>query len=82
MCIDNTNKYIDVDEWYKKGKNKPSISLTRVESKLRTVVRPSMHQCPGFWVANGSAVVYYTRKYGNLNPLASCNTNGLYCALE
>ena len=22
------------------------------------------------------------RKYGNLNPLASCNTNGLYCALE
>ena len=21
-------------------------------------------------------------KYGNLNPLASCNTNGSYCALE
>ena len=21
-------------------------------------------------------------KYGNLNPLAFCNTNGLYCAFE
>ena len=32
-----------------------------------------MHRVPGGVIK---------RKYGNLNPLASCNTNGLYCAFE
>ena len=45
------------------SKNKPSASMTYVtcESKLRSVLRSSMHLCPGNWVATGCAVVYYAR---------------------
>ena len=37
--------------------------MTRIarESKLRSVLRSSMHPCPGDWVAIGRAVVYYAR---------------------
>ena len=31
------------------------------ESKLPSVVRSSMHPCPGNWLAHGHAVVYYAR---------------------
>ena len=31
------------------------------ETKLRSVVRSSVHACPGNWVAIGRAVVYYAR---------------------
>ena len=38
-----------------------NISMTpeACESKLRSVVRSSMHPCPGNWVAIGRAVEYY-----------------------
>ena len=29
------------------------------ESKLRSIVRSSMHPCPGYWVVIGFVVVYY-----------------------
>ena len=45
-------------------KNKPSTSMTYVhvvcDSKLRSVVRLSMHPCPGNWMAIDRAVMYYT----------------------
>ena len=31
------------------------------ESKLRSVVRPFMHPCPGNWLATGHVVVYFAR---------------------
>ena len=31
------------------------------DEKLRSVVRSSMHPCPGNWVTIGRAVVYYAR---------------------
>ena len=42
------------------SKNKPSTSMTHVvfETKLRPVVRSSMHPCPGNWVAIGRVVRY------------------------
>ena len=45
------------------SKNKPSTSMDHLacESKLRSVVRSSMHPCPGIWVEIGRAVVYYAR---------------------
>ena len=45
------------------SKNEPSTSMTDVacESKLRSVVRSSMHTCPGNWVAIGRSVVYFAR---------------------
>ena len=43
------------------SKNKPNILMTHeaCESKLRSVVRSSMHPYPGNRVAIGRAVVYY-----------------------
>ena len=49
--------------WITCQKIKPSTSLTVVAcaTKLRSVVRSSMHPCPGNWVAIGRAVVYYAQ---------------------
>ena len=49
--------------WITCQKNKPSTPMTHVacESKLRSVVKSSMHPCPGNWVAIGRAVVYHGR---------------------
>ena len=46
-----------------RSKNKPSISMTHVdsESKLCSVVRSSMHPCPRNRVATGSVVVYHAQ---------------------
>ena len=43
------------------SKNKQNTLMTHeaCESKLRSVVRSSMHPYPGNWVAIGYAVVYY-----------------------
>ena len=43
------------------SKNKPNILMTHeaCKSKLRSVVRSSIHPYPGNWVAIGRAVVYY-----------------------
>ena len=35
--------------------------MTHVAYKLRSVVRSSMHPCPGNWVVIGRAVVYNAR---------------------
>ena len=45
------------------SKNTPSPAMAHVacESKLRSVVRSSMHPCPGNWVAIGRAVDYHVR---------------------
>ena len=37
------------------------MTQVRWNSKLRSVVRSSMHQCPGNWVAIGTVVMYYAR---------------------
>ena len=44
-----------------KSENKATTPITHVafQSKLRSVVRPSMHPCQGNWVTIGRAVVYY-----------------------
>ena len=52
-----------------KSKNKSNTLMTHevYESKLRSVVRSSMHPHPGKWVAIGYAVVYYAwaaREFG------------------
>ena len=41
------------------SKNKPRTSMTHVacESKLRSVVKSTMHPCPGNWMGNGRLVV-------------------------
>ena len=41
--------------------SRPSTTMTNVacESKLRPIVRSSMHPCPGNWVVIGRVVVYY-----------------------
>ena len=46
--------------WITCQTNKPRTPMTHVacESKLRSVVKSSMHLCPGNWVAIGRAVVY------------------------
>ena len=45
------------------SKDKPSISVFHIawKSKLRLVVRSSMHPCPGNWVAIGRVVVFFAR---------------------
>ena len=45
--------------------NKRRTQMTHVacESKLRSVVRSFMHQCPWNWVAIGHAVVYYAHAF-------------------
>ena len=49
--------------WIIGQKNKPSTATTQVacESKLRSVVRSSMHPCPENLVAIGRAVVNYAQ---------------------
>ena len=42
------------------------------KSKLRSVVRLSMHLCPGNWVANRCAVVYYARAAQVLSAGIKC----------
>ena len=43
------------------SKHKPSTSITHIAWKLKvcSVVKFSMHSCPGNWVAIGYVVVYY-----------------------
>ena len=53
---------------------KPSTSMTHVawESKLCSLVRPSMHPCPGNWIAIGRAVVYYARAAHSFSAGIKC----------
>ena len=45
------------------SENKPRTPVTHVayKKKLRSVVRSSMHPCPRYWLAIGSAVMYHAR---------------------
>ena len=49
--------------WLTCQKNKPNSPMAHVtcKSKLRSVLKSSMHPCPESWVAIGRVVVYYAR---------------------
>ena len=49
--------------WIICRENKPNSTMTHVdlESKLRSVLRSSIHPCQENWLAFGCAVVYYAR---------------------
>ena len=71
------------------SKNKPNTLMTHeaCESKLRSVVRSSMHPYPGNWVAIGHAVVYYAwaaREFsaGIKCRHCRCRGNGLEMSLH
>ena len=51
--------------WITCQRNKPSTSMTQVacETNLCSVVRSSMHPCPGHCVAIGHAVVYFAEAF-------------------
>ena len=48
--------------------------LPSLDSKFKLYLSKKREKC--------LAKLGFESKYGNLNPLASCNTNGLYCAFE
>ena len=56
------------------SEKKPSTSKTHVacNSKLRSVVRSSMHLCQGNWVAIMCAAVYYSRAVHALGTRIRC----------
>ena len=59
------------------SKDMPSTLMTHVacKSKLSSVVRSSMHPCPGNWVAIGSTDVYYARAAHAFSAVIKCR----YC---
>ena len=66
--------------WIPCQKNKPSTAMTQVacESKLRSVVRSSMHPCPENLIAIGRAVVYYAQAAHAFSAGIKCR----HCSLE
>ena len=62
-------------------KRQTSTSMAHVacESKLRLLVRSSMHPCPGNWVAIGCAVVYYARSTHTFSAVIKCCIVGISC---
>ena len=56
------------------SKDKPSTSMTQVacDEKLRSVLRSSMHPCPGNRVPIGRAVVYYARAAQTFSAKFKC----------
>ena len=63
--VDRTSarSWLSKHHWIAYKKMKPSTSMTHVAcvSMPRSVVRSSVHSCPGKWVAIGCAVVYRAR---------------------